>query len=105
MLTSGPNTTDIGRTLIVHPTRHSTVLMMSTRPFRFCVNMMTAPSRQEWQDKCRRAEDLGFDTIAVPDHLGRPAPFAALVSAAEVTTRPRLGTFVLNVGFTRPALL
>ena len=42
--------------------------------------------------------------MQVPDHLGAPAPFPALVSAAEVTTI-RLGTFVLNAGFYKPALL
>jgi alkanesulfonate monooxygenase SsuD/methylene tetrahydromethanopterin reductase-like flavin-dependent oxidoreductase (luciferase family) len=34
-----------------------------------------------------------------------PAPFPALVSAAEATTRLRVGTLVLNVGFYQPALL
>jgi len=43
--------------------------------------------------------------ITVADHLGMPAPFPALVAAAEATERPRLGTFVLNTGFWNPALL
>ena len=43
--------------------------------------------------------------ILVADHLGVPAPFPALVAAAEATERPRLGTFVLNAGFWNPALL
>lgn len=43
--------------------------------------------------------------LLVPDHLGMPAPFPALVAAAEATERPRLGTFVLNAGFWNPALL
>jgi alkanesulfonate monooxygenase SsuD/methylene tetrahydromethanopterin reductase-like flavin-dependent oxidoreductase (luciferase family) len=34
-----------------------------------------------------------------------PAPFPSLVAAAQVTTRPRLGTLVLNAGFYKPALL
>ena len=34
-----------------------------------------------------------------------PAPFPALVSAAEATTRLRVGTLVLNAGFYQPALL
>ncbi|MGG7569838.1 LLM class flavin-dependent oxidoreductase [Streptomyces sirii] len=34
-----------------------------------------------------------------------PAPFPALVAAAEATERPRMGTFVLNAGFFNPALL
>ncbi|KUN96989.1 LLM class F420-dependent oxidoreductase [Streptomyces caeruleatus] len=66
---------------------------------------MTSAPAEEWRAKCRRAEELGYDVILVPDHLGMPAPFPALVAAAEATERPRLGTFVLNAGFWNPALL
>ncbi|MFC7260807.1 LLM class F420-dependent oxidoreductase [Streptomyces lutosisoli] len=75
------------------------------RPFRFGVNMLTPAPADEWRAKCRRAEELGYDVITVADHLGMPAPFPALVAAAEATERPRLGTFVLNAGFWNPALL
>ncbi|GAA4554178.1 LLM class F420-dependent oxidoreductase [Amycolatopsis samaneae] len=78
---------------------------MTTRPFRFGVNLLTSDSRTEWQAKAKKAEELGYDVLNVPDHLGRPAPFPALVAAAEVTTTARLGTYVLNAGFYRPALL
>ncbi|MFI8520194.1 TIGR03621 family F420-dependent LLM class oxidoreductase [Streptomyces sp. NPDC085481] len=75
-------------------------------PFRFAVNMLTPPgSGSEWRARCRRAEELGYDVIQVPDHLGMPAPFPSLVAAAEATTRPRVGTFVLNAGFWNPSLL
>jgi probable F420-dependent oxidoreductase len=77
----------------------------SVRPFRFGVNMVSFGSGQEFRELCRRAEQQGYDTIHVPDHLGMCAPFPALVAAAEVTQRPRLGTFVLNAGFWNPALL
>lgn len=76
-----------------------------TRPFRFGVNMVTPASGADWSERCRRAEELGYDVILVPDHLGMVAPFPALVAAAEATRRPRLGTFVLNCGFWNPALL
>ncbi|GGU96377.1 LLM class F420-dependent oxidoreductase [Streptomyces albospinus] len=75
------------------------------RPFRFGVNMLTIDSGPAWREKCRRAEELGYDVLLVPDHLGWPAPFPALVAAAEATERPRVGTFVLNAGFFNPALL
>ncbi|RFU85659.1 TIGR03621 family F420-dependent LLM class oxidoreductase [Streptomyces triticagri] len=75
------------------------------RPFRFGVNLMDQADGSSWRAKCRRAEELGYDVILVPDHLGMPAPFPALVAAAEVTERPRLGTFVLNTGFWNPTLL
>jgi probable F420-dependent oxidoreductase len=74
------------------------------RDFRFGIGLWPKDSRSEWQDTARRVEGLGYDVLHVPDHLGAPAPFPALVSAAEVTTI-RLGTFVLNAGFYKPALL
>ncbi|MFF7754385.1 LLM class F420-dependent oxidoreductase [Streptomyces sp. NPDC007971] len=74
-------------------------------PFRFGVNLLTPSPAADWRAKCRRAEELGYDVILVPDHLGMVAPFPALVAAAEATERPRLGTFVLNAGFWNPALL
>lgn len=75
------------------------------RPFRFGVGMTATASRKDWIEKCRKAEDLGYDIIGVADHLGMPAPFPSLMLAAEVTERPRLATAVLNVGFYNPALL
>ncbi|RPF31745.1 LLM class F420-dependent oxidoreductase [Streptomyces sp. TLI_185] len=75
------------------------------RPFRFGVNLLDPAPAEEWQAKCRRAEELGYDVIQVPDHLGMVAPFPALVAAAAVTERPRLGTAVLNAGFWNPTLL
>ncbi|MFH9425539.1 LLM class F420-dependent oxidoreductase [Streptomyces sp. NPDC017529] len=75
------------------------------RPFRFGVNMLTIESGSAWRQKCRRAEELGYDVVLVPDHIGWPAPFPALIAAAEATERPRVGTFVLNAGFWNPTLL
>ena len=74
-------------------------------PFRFAVNMITFTGGKDFRDRCRLAEERGYDAILVPDHLGMTAPFSALVAAAQVTERPRLGTFVLNAGFWNPALL
>ncbi|WP_433292802.1 LLM class F420-dependent oxidoreductase [Pseudonocardia sp. CA-142604] len=76
----------------------------TTRPFRFGVGVLKPGSRSDFQGTARRAEELGYDILQMPDHLGMPAPFPALVSAAEVTSI-RLGTFVLNTSFYRPALL
>ncbi|MCP2257059.1 putative F420-dependent oxidoreductase, MSMEG_2516 family [Streptoalloteichus tenebrarius] len=78
---------------------------MTTRPFRFGVTFFTGVSRADWQASARRAEDLGYDVVLAPDHLGMSSPFALLAAAAQVTSRVRLGTFVLNAGFHRPALL
>lgn len=58
--------------------------------------MLSVESGASWRRKCRRAEELGYDVLLVPDHLGMSAPFPALIAAAEATERPRVGTFVLN---------
>ncbi|WP_157119643.1 TIGR03621 family F420-dependent LLM class oxidoreductase [Nocardia xishanensis] len=79
--------------------------MTVQRPFRFGVNMVVPESRSRWIEKCRRAEELGFDVVGVADHLGLPAPFPAMIVAAEATERVRLNTFVLNTAFYNPVLL
>ncbi|MFI9504037.1 LLM class F420-dependent oxidoreductase [Nocardia sp. NPDC052566] len=79
--------------------------MAVQRPFRFGVNMLSSAPRRQWIEKCRRAEQLGFDVISVCDHLGLYAPFPAMVSAAEATERVRINTFVLNTPFYNPVLL
>lgn len=71
---------------------------------RFGVSLTTLEDRASWMDKCRRAEDLGYHVITVPDHLDMPSPFPACVLAAEATTSIRVGTFVSNTAFYNPAL-
>jgi probable F420-dependent oxidoreductase len=80
---------------------------MSRGSFRFGLQIFAASSRSEWQDHARRAEDRGFDTILVPDHVsaGLFSPMVALSALAEVTSTLRVGTFVLNTDFRHPALL
>jgi probable F420-dependent oxidoreductase len=69
------------------------------------VNVRSARSRHDLVASVRRAEALGYDVLATPDHLGGLSPFAALAAAAVTTERLRLRTYVLNVGFWNPALL
>ncbi|WP_410667036.1 LLM class F420-dependent oxidoreductase [Amycolatopsis sp. cmx-4-68] len=76
-----------------------------TGDFRFGVNMVVPDSRAAWVDKCRKAEDLGYDVLSAADHLGMAPPFPALVLAGEVTSRVKLNTFVLNTPFYNPVLL
>ena len=81
--------------------------MPSTRPFRFGLQLWRAPTREAWAASARRAEDLGFDVVVVPDHVvdGVVAPLAALGALAAATDRIRIGTLVLNNDFRHPALL
>jgi alkanesulfonate monooxygenase SsuD/methylene tetrahydromethanopterin reductase-like flavin-dependent oxidoreductase (luciferase family) len=48
-----------------------------------------------WQEQARRAEDLGYFTLLMPDGLQLVSPMPALAFAAAATTVLRVGTFVL----------
>ena len=78
---------------------------MAAKAFRFSLGIHAAKSLSALQDKVKRYEDIGFDALHLPDHLGAPAPFPVLTAIASATSRVRLGTYVLNAGFYKPALL
>jgi probable F420-dependent oxidoreductase len=75
------------------------------KDFRFSLSMRFFKSREALLEKAKRAEDAGFDVLCVPDHLGAAAPFPTLTAVAMVTTRMRVGMYVLNAAFYKPALL
>ena len=76
------------------------------KPFRFGINIRDASSRAEWQDKARKVEALGYSVLLVPDHLAAMlATIPAVMSAADATTRLRIGTNVLNNDLRHPVLL
>ncbi|MDT5016763.1 MAG: hypothetical protein QOD39_2923 [Mycobacterium sp.] len=78
---------------------------MMVKDFRFGVGLTAARSHRTVQDWARRTEDMGYDVLHMADHLYTTAPFPMLTAAAMATTTLHLGTFVLNAGFYRPALL
>lgn len=76
------------------------------RPFRFGVSIWHAQSRAGFVETARKVEALGYDTLTLSDHLtDRIAPMPALVSAADATTRLRVGTNVLNNDLRHPVLV
>jgi probable F420-dependent oxidoreductase len=76
------------------------------RPFRFAVYAFTARNGEAWSDFARRAEQLGYDTLLVPDHLsGQISPIAALSAAAAVTSRLRIGPYVFANDFRHPLVM
>lgn len=78
---------------------------MNVRPFRFGASLNSpSSSKSAWSARVREVEDLGYDILQVPDHLGMLAPFPSLVAAADVTSI-QLGTYVLNVGVQSSAYL
>ena len=57
---------------------------------QFGVNFHSAASRQDFQQLVRRADELGFDVLAAPDHLGAGGPFTTLAAAGAISDRLRL---------------
>jgi probable F420-dependent oxidoreductase len=81
------------------------VRAVGTRAFRFGVSGQRF-TRAEWRDFARKAEDLGYSTLLLPDHFGPwISPLPALLAAADATTRLRVGTLVLDNDFRHPLVL
>lgn len=76
---------------------------MNEKPFRFGI-VATPQDGPSWRATARRIEQQGYDTLLMPDGTQLLAPFPALASAAAVTERLRVGTFVL-AGPLRPPRL
>jgi len=78
---------------------------MSDRMFRFGVVAGQTRSGEDWARTARRAVDLGYDTLLIPDTLYTPAPMVTLATAAAVAPGLRVGTYVLSVANRTPALV
>ncbi|WP_020420658.1 TIGR03621 family F420-dependent LLM class oxidoreductase [Amycolatopsis sp. ATCC 39116] len=68
---------------------------MTDRRFRFGLVTGQPSPASRWAGLARRAEDLGFDTLLVPDAAGVQASVPALAAVAASSSRLRIGTFVL----------
>jgi probable F420-dependent oxidoreductase len=76
------------------------------RPMRFATQSGGAPSAQEWIDRAKRLETLGYHTLAMPDHMvgGAWAAMPSLAVAAAVTQKLRVGTLVVDNDFRNPTV-
>ena len=81
-------------------------------PIRFCLGPAGLPVTRvradaaKFVDYCHRLEDAGFYSIGFGDHLDdRPAPVAAIATAAAHTTSLRVGVLVLCNEFRNHALI
>jgi probable F420-dependent oxidoreductase len=76
------------------------------KPFRFGVQLASAYDAPSWRAKVRLAEQLGYSTVFVPDHLDTQwGPLVAMSVAAEATTTLNVGALVLANDFRHPVVL
>jgi probable F420-dependent oxidoreductase len=78
---------------------------VTSRPLRFGLVLPGQGPVSQLAEEARRAEEVGFDVVALIDHLGTAAPLPPLISIAEAAPSLRVGNMVLNASFYRPALL
>jgi len=75
-------------------------------PFRFGIVAAQASSGAEWKELASRAEAAGYSSLLLPDTSGPVlSPFAAMATAAAVTSTLRVGNWVLAADFRNPVLL
>ncbi len=78
------------------------------RTFRFAAQLGRAPEATgaSWAEQARRAEDLGYSTLLMPDHFGdQLAPVPAMMAAADATTTLRVGALVFDNDYRHPLVL
>ena len=85
--------------------------MASARPFRFGVLCESARTPQALLTTACKAEDAGYATFLIRDHLiDKPfahqfAPITSLATVAAVTQTLRVGTMVLSNDYRPPVVL
>lgn len=82
--------------------------MAHQRRFRFGVQagLPLAGDPAGWAGLARRAEELGYRSLLVPDHFGdQLAPVPALMAAADATSDVKVGALVLGNDYRHPVVL
>jgi probable F420-dependent oxidoreductase len=82
--------------------------MAHDRKFRFAAQLSTTAegTAGSWADQARRAEDLGYSALLMPDHFGdQLAPVPALAAVAAATSTLRMGSLVFGNDYRHPAVL
>jgi probable F420-dependent oxidoreductase len=75
-------------------------------PHRFAILARHAETGESWRSTARRAEELGYSTMLVPDHLrDHWPPMVAMTIAAEATSSLKVGTLVCNNDWRHPLVL
>src|SRR5688572_954160 len=80
--------------------------MTHPRKFRFGVQASNAGGGTEWAALARKAEDLGYSSLFLPDHFGdQLAPMPAMMAAADATTDLKVGALVFDNDYKHPVVL
>lgn len=93
------------------PTTHARVLgqtaaMAHDRRFRFGVQLHQPFDGMTWADSARAIEDMGYETLFLPDHFGEQlAPIAAMTAAVAATPSLSVGTLVVDNDYRHPVVL
>jgi probable F420-dependent oxidoreductase len=76
------------------------------RPFRFLADIHEIVSGPELAARARRAEQMGYHALVLPDHLlGQLSPVVAMSTVAAATSTLRVSAFVFNNDLRHPAVL
>jgi probable F420-dependent oxidoreductase len=76
------------------------------RPFRFLADVHEIVTGPELAARARRAEQLGYHALVLPDHLlGQLSPVVAMATVAAATSTLRVSAFVMNNDLRHPAVL
>jgi probable F420-dependent oxidoreductase len=106
-----PTTTGL---VALEPGQHGAVVVRQDDPmahdhrFRFAAQLSTTPegTARSWADQARRAEDLGYSALLMPDHFGdQLAPVPALAAVAAATGTLRMGSLVFGNDYRHPVVL
>ncbi len=80
--------------------------MPHPRRFRFGIQLSNPPEGEDWASTARKAEDLGYSTLFLPDHFeDQLAPVPAMMAAAGATTDLRVGCLVFDNDYKHPVVL
>src|SRR5215471_11235784 len=84
--------------------------MRNARPFRFGIKVATdpgdIPTREAWITLARKAENLGYATFSIADHvINEHLPIVALMFVADATRTLRIGSCVFDNNYRHPILL
>ncbi len=78
----------------------------ASRPIRFGIQASGLWTAEEFVAFARKAEDLGYSALTLPDHFdGQLAPLIALMAAADATTTLRLQSLVLGNDYRHPVIV